>query len=433
MWQYLTNGLEILKRTPWAGSTIPIIMVTGYRKYENGKLVIESATRKMRAGQLLYDYATTGEQEVLGMTPKSHWEAVVGQTEDFPEWGDVNRDPVPVLRYRAKTVETGENILPPPQRVDYEPPIAAYEQARQSALIAVQQAAGMFSVERQNKVAASGKAQQELNQSQDIGNYHFSDYLDLAIQYEGRIKNEILRHIEDTDTMRGFRKADDTYDRKQVTPMKDPDSDEMVEHPYGKGRDHGVIVKAGPSTDSMFEKASDFLDLLAGNPQYAPMVMDLVIKMKRLGPLGQKLSERFEKMLPPQLQDPKEGQEPDPEQMKQQLGQMEQMLNELTKQLNAEKEAGAVKQRELDAKIQMNQENNETRLAIANINAKVKETAEQTATFLAKMEQTFELLMSDRQNIAASQQGAEDRQFQQSQADQQAQLQREQMMQQPQV
>src|SRR3990167_2612806 len=73
VWQYLTNGLEILKRTPWAGSTIPIIMVTGYRKYENGKLVIESATRKMRAGQLLYDYATTAEQEVLGMAPKSHW------------------------------------------------------------------------------------------------------------------------------------------------------------------------------------------------------------------------------------------------------------------------------------------------------------------------------------------------------------------------
>lgn len=394
--QYITNGLEILNERKWEGSTIPIVMVTGYRKYEKDKLVIESATRKMRAGQLLYDYATTCEQEVLGMAPKSHWTAVAGQTEDFKEWDDANRDPTAVLRYRAKTPETGDAILAQPQRVDYSPPIEALELARQSALIAVQQAAGMFSVDRQDRIAKSGKAIQRQNESQDLGNYHFADYLDMAIQYEGRIKNELLDKIEDTDTVRGFRKADDSYERKPVTPMIDPESGEIIEHPYGKGSDHDVIVKAGPSMQSQWDKAADFLDILAGNPQYAPLVMDLVVTMKQLGPMGKKLSERFEKMLPPQLKDDQQQPQIPP--------QIQQIIQELTDQLNQAKDSLQNQQVEMAAKVQMNRENNEVKLAVAEITAKTKETADRVEIFLTRMDHALRLIEQSRNQEQVQQQ-----------------------------
>jgi len=140
---------------------------------------------------------------------------------------------------------------PGDMRIDYEPPIQAYEIAQNSAIQAAQQAAGMFSIERKDKEAKSGRAIDKLNQEQDLGNYHFADFLDLAVQYEGRVKNEILRHIEDTQGVRGFRGEDDNYKQMQVVPTADPESGELKEHPYGKGRDHDVVVKAGPSMQSL--------------------------------------------------------------------------------------------------------------------------------------------------------------------------------------
>ena len=403
--QYITNGFEVLEEHDWPGSTIPIVVITGYRKYEKGKLVIESATRNMRAPQLTYDYIWTNMQEVFGMVPKSHWEAAVGQIEEFPEWQDVNRSPVAVLRYRAKTPDTGESILSAPNRVDYTPRIEPYLASLQHALVAMQQAAGMFSIERQNQVQASGKAQEQQNQSQDLGNYHFSDYLDLAVQYEGRIKNEILRHIEDTDSVRGFRKEDDKYERQRVTPMADPETGEMTQHPYGKGRDHDVVVKAGPAMQSQWEKASDFLEVLAGNPQYGPMIMDLVVRMKELGPMGKKLAERFEKMLPPALQEKKEGEEGGQPQIQ---PEVQQMLQALTEQLNAATEKLESKQAELDAKIQMNQADNATKLTIENMKLQQHQMAQENAVFMQKMDQMLELMMQGRQLQAGSaQQGAQ--------------------------
>ena len=403
--QYITNGLEILKERKWVGTTIPIIMVTGLRKYENNKLVIESATRKMRAGQLTYDYIWTNIQETYGLIPKPHFQAAVGQTEDFPEYDDANRNPSAVLRHHVKTEESGDTPLNAPEFVTYEPNIAGMVMGLRECIIAVQQAAGMFAIQNQDRSKTSGKAQQELNQTQDVGNYHFGDNLDLAVQYEGKIKNEILRHVEDTEAIRGFRKADDKYEQRQVKALRDQKG-ELVEHSYGKGRDHGVIVKAGPSTDSQYDKASDFLDLLAGNEQFAAIVMPEIIAMKRLGAKGDQLAEMFEKLrkkLFPEIAPKEEGEEQAPEippevQQKlaegEQLMQMVQALTEKVKEQNAEAQA---KSAELEAKIQMNQADNATKLAIADMNAKVKQTEEQTALFMQKMDQMLELTMQRRQ------------------------------------
>lgn len=403
--QYITNGFEILGREDWVGSTIPIIMVTGLRKYEDDKLVIESATRKMKAGQLAYDYAWTNIIEVFGALPKPHWKAVVGQTEEFPEWLDANKTVRTILRYRARTQETGDQQLGGPEFDHDVPDIGPYLMALHEAQQAVQQAAGMFAVQNQRREQQSGKAIEKLNTEQDVGNYHFSDYLDLAVQYEGRIKNEILRHIEDTDTMRGFRKADDAYERKQVTPMADPETGEVTKHPYGKGRDHDVIVKAGPSMQSQWEKASDFLDLLAENEAYAPLVMDLVVLMKQLGPLGPKLSKRFETLLPPAIRQQEKGQQampPEAEQAIQQLkAQLQEAMTQLedfkSKRLELETKANIAADTN-DARVEMNRENNDVKLAVAEIGAKVKMQGEEVSTFMQQVDHTLKIIMQGLQH-----------------------------------
>lgn len=335
----ITNGLEILETVPWLGSTIPIIVMIGRQKYVDGKREIESLTRKQRAPQLAYDVAATGEIEVMGMTPKSKWVLIDGQVEGYEdEWKDANRTSLAYLRYRAKMDSTGDALLPAPERIDYEPPVQAYEMAKDSALRAVQNAAGMTSAERIDRVAKSGIAQKEINQSADVAAYHFTDNFDIAVEYDGRIVNELLDKIEDSEREVGIRKADDSYEVVQLAPTMGEDG-QVMEHPYGDGDQHSVTISTGPSFESQREAAQETANQLLSNEAAFPLVGWLAIKMLNLGAYGDKMSDLLKLLLPPDARAQADGGEsPIPpeaiqamEQAKQQVAQ----LDALAKQMQA--------------------------------------------------------------------------------------------------
>jgi hypothetical protein len=130
------------------------------------------------------------------------------------------------------------------------------------------------------------------------------------------------------------------------------------------------------------------------------------------------LAERFEKLLPPQLQEQKEGQAPPiPPQIAQQLQQMKELIQALTQQLNEANQQLQGKQLETDAKVHMNQLDNAVKLSVAEIQAKVKENADSVSAFLTKMDATLELILQGQQHAHEANMGS-----------QQADLQREQHM-----
>lgn len=427
---YQTNGLEILKREEWIGTIIPIIAIFGPEKYgKDGKLRIESATRKAIAAQITFDYALMNQLEKVGQVPKSKIMMAEGQQDTATDWENLNRTPTAYATYKP-IVENGVAV-PPPILIEWNPNIEPMEILKQSAMVAIENAYGISSIQHQDKVSKSGKALKELQQSADVTNYHFQDAADRALQLEGRIENEILEKIEDTDGFRGMRTADGQYRNERITPLAEPGTDKVVEHPYGDGQQHDVVVEVGPDWQSQWDKVSDSLDLLMQDETLKPLSADIWVLFKRLGPLGDKLAKRYQQAFG--TAEPENAQA-DPAMLAQQLQVTKQELEQArTLLLAAEKELkekADLKAMELASKERMNEDNNAVKLAVANLSAEVKASADQMAVFIKRLEMALNSRENDKQRGFDASQAEQDRALALTQGDQQAQLTREQMAQQ---
>lgn len=431
--QYMTNGFQILDRKEWVGSTIPLIMISGPEYYgKDGKLIIESATRKAIAAQMTYDYALMNQLESVGAAPKTKIFFAEGQQDTATDFENLNRTWTAYGTY--KRFVDGQD-LGEPTIVEFTPHVESMEVLKQSAMVAIENAYGISSVQHQDKVAKSGKALKALGETADITNSHFQDASDRGLHYEGIIINEILEIVEDTDAMRGFRTADDQYSTERITPKEDPQTGEIVEHPYGSSEDHDVVVEAGPDWASQWDKVSDSLDELVQNEAVFPLIADLWIQTKKLGPKGDKMAERFQKaLLPASLQEQNAKLDPqmlqaELEKAKALVQQQQQLLQAAEKELKDKTEQ---KQMELSSKEKMNEENNVTKIAVADIGAKVKENSDVLAVLMQRMEQFFNMQHQGREQSHEAEQAERDRQQSTMQADQQAALQQQQMEQQAQ-
>ncbi len=330
---YLTNGVEILEEDEWVGTTIPFPIVTGREKYVENKLVIESLTCKMRAPQLAYDFAEASEQEDVGMAPKPKWIVSGAQVAKYEEWKDANKNTYAYLRY-DKFIDGQDHGEP--KRIDASVDLAKYEVVKNSALRAAQNAVGMTSADTIDRQAKSGVAQKELNQSMEIATFHFDDSLDDAVDYEGRIVNEILDKIEDSRRTVGLRSADNKY-RKEELDVRQDASGEVIQHPYGTGSDHGVTVEVGPNFDSQREEQKDFVEQLMASLKGSPLMeraLYLLVKLQNGGPI---LDQLAEELTPPdvkQREEAEKGGAPQiPPQIQAQMQQAQQMNQLLIQEL----------------------------------------------------------------------------------------------------
>ena len=146
VFQYMTNGLEILDKVPWDGSRIPIISCLGPERWttEGGKPKREllSMVRFARDPQMLLDYLASGECEEAGQIPKSPFVGAVGQFEtDKEAWSEVTQVPHAFLQYDI-VLDSGEQA-PPPSRPVWTPNFQVWEIAKDAASRAVQAAMGI--------------------------------------------------------------------------------------------------------------------------------------------------------------------------------------------------------------------------------------------------------------------------------------------------
>lgn len=341
---YLTNGLEILEESDWPGTSIPLVFCPGKVLYvdegDGAKRKMLSLIRLARDPYMLYCYYRTCEAELVGMTPKFPYIAYRGQlsAEEQLLLAKSLHEPVSLIQVEPLVdgVMPG-TVLPLPSRQPYEPPIQALEIGAEAARRAIQAAMGISalptSAQRRNE--KSGIALQEMKQSEQQGSFHFIDHYEMAITRAGAILNELLPDYYDSAREVTLRTpADET----RVVTINDPTvPDEQTGQPLmltPEGQ-HDITLSTGPSYDSEREAASDFADQLAGNPQVFPLIGDLVVKLKNLGPVGDQIVERLKAMLPPQVQQAEAAKKADPAQLMQQLQQMQQMLQMVSQELDA--------------------------------------------------------------------------------------------------
>lgn len=400
--QYLTNGVEILERTKWPGQSIPFVTCYGkvlYMTNEGGETEkrILSLIRLARSPQMLYAYYRTQQAEMAGMIPKVPVMGYKGQFRGVEQnWGKANHEPIAFLEAHATTEETGSNILPLPQRLAYEAGahLQALELCAEGARRAIQSAMGVspLPTQAQRRNEKSGVALKQMEDSAQKGSFHFIDHYDEAITRTGAILDELIRHYHGAVQETSIRKPDDSVAMVTINDPNKRYSPKLEEAPPNAPPnsnhapimtdqgDHDVTLSVGPRESSEREASSDFADSIIQNqeiaqvvgPQKAAELFAAAIRLKGVGPIGDEMAD---------IISPKD-QQNDPRAIQQQMGQMKQQLEHVTQaaqqmdqviktdQVKAQN-AKDLKQMDIDFQREKAQRDSETKIAVAELGAKV--------------------------------------------------------------
>jgi len=396
--QYITNGVEILKKNEWAGRYIPIISCYGKVLYvpQSGttKRHLVSMTRLARDPLMLYCYYRTQQAEMAGMIPKAPVVAAEGQMDGYEaEWQKAAHEPVAYLLYKAMTEATGQNMLPPPSRLDYHAGehLQALELCAEGARRAIQAAmqGSPLPTQAQRRNEKSGVALKRMEESGQRGSFHYVDHYNLMIEQVGIIIEDLMPHVYDSPRAVGVRKADETADIVMIADPNNPNQyaqgqqgqqGQQGPEPIDPRGDYLVTISTGPSSDSLREESNEFLESFLGNPELlgvagpekAPKLLAQVVKSRNLGPSGDKIAEIIDPALA------QDGGEPNPQQLQAALAEKDAQLKQLTQiaeQMKQEIDTDAAKQQ---ATLQKAQIDAQTTLQVA-------EMAEQTKLKIAEM------------------------------------------------
>lgn len=391
----ITNGIEILEDEDFPGTSIPFVSCYGKVLYlDDGsgpKKKILSLIRLARDPLMLYCFYRTQQAEMAGMIPKVPVQGYRGQfTNNASDWQRAPHEPLAWIEAEF-TVEGWQpqwGPMPLPQRLAYSAGehLQALELCAEGARRAIQSAIGAspLPTQAQRRNEKSGIALQKMDESAQKGSFHFVDHFDDALIRTGQILEDLIPHYYDAPRDVTVRQPDD---QPAVIRINDP------EHPQNvpTDGDHDVTISVGPRQESEREAASDFADTIIGSPLIQMMpppmalkIIALAVRLKAVGPVGDEIADTIS---PPEKEGAQQG--PTPEQ----AAQMQAQIQELTAKLQEAAqtiEADKVKaQATLDkahidadsrekiaaAQLEAKRAENETKLAVAELGAKIERLA----------------------------------------------------------
>lgn len=387
--QQLINGVEVLSETTWPGPYIPIAGCLGHILYldEEGtsKRVILSSIRLAREPYMAYCWWQACKLEMAGMITKNPYWAYEGQIspEQQQEIAKSLHEPVSVLFAKATTEATGQQLLPLPPRNPLTVDISTFEVGAENMRRGIQSSMGSMPLptqaQRQNE--KTGVALESIRQTSSRGTFHFFDHYKAMRRHLAVCGEAAMDTIYDTKRQITVRRRTDSNERMWINDPANKDAVDM--------RGSCIVdVSDGPSVDSTREAASEFADaLLASKPllellgpqksqQIAALAIKLKVKQTGIGAIGEQIVDIID---PPQSKDGQLS----PEQMQTQLQQAKQLLQQAQQEIQKRDQVLATKQVEQQGKMQIaqvqdagdtlrNRENNETKLAVAELGAKVE-------------------------------------------------------------
>lgn len=389
--QHLTNGVEILKTTPWKGKAIPFASCYGKVLYiddgSGAKRVILSLTRLARDPYMADCWTLSNLLEAEGMITKNPYWAYKGQltADDLNEIKKSLHEPVAVLQANAYlNGETSGTPLPLPQRNPLAADVGGYVVSEDLWRRKIQAAMGLSALptaaQRQNQ--KSGKALDKIDDSYSRGAYHFLDSYNHMIRRLAEMGEDLMDKTIDASRDVTVMKADMNSETVKVRVMNPGDPmPELAKDEYSVKGDHAVTISIGPEFESEREEAGAFGDTLMSSPQALQVmgpetskkVLALVVKLKNLGPIGDQIADAISppqpggpdgQPIPPQIAEHLQLAEQTIEKAKEEIQQLEHVIE--TKQVES---AADYKKAELDAK---------TRIKVAEIQALSR--SEQTHT-----------------------------------------------------
>lgn len=296
--QYIMSGAEVLKTTEWMGSYIPIVPCFGDEVNVDGKRHFHSLIYDAKDAQRNFNYWRTTATEAVALAPKIPYVGRKGAFEtDAEKWATANTKTYAFIEYDGPER---------PERTPYGGIPAGAIQEALNASDDLKATTGIYDAALgQKSNETSGVAIKQRQKEGDVSTYHFIDNLTRAIRCTGRIIIDIIPHVYGPRQQVRILGEDGTA---EVVPLGTPTERDGIMHTFdlttGK---YDLIVEPGPSFSTRREEtAAAVTEFIRAAPQAAPLMMDIVARNSDW-PEADKIADRLEKMLPPNLQEPKPG------------------------------------------------------------------------------------------------------------------------------
>nr|WP_262376853.1 portal protein [Pseudomonas veronii] len=337
----LIAGDQIIDRSEWPGTTVPIVRVVGEETLIDGKLDRKGHVRNLKDPQRMYNYWSSGAVEYVALQTKTPWLADARAIEGYEAfWETANTENHAYLPYNS--IDDQGNPLGPPSRQD--PPVmsAAYIQGMQASAEEMKMVSGqndplMGAPSNEISGVAIGK---RVKQS-DRATMQYRDNQAKAVRYTGKILIDIIPKIYDTPrTLRILAEdgSDDTVkiDPNQQSPMQETpkqDGTDGVDRAFNPAMGkYEVVAESGPSYATKREEAFETLSQQAQqDPSFMAVAGDLYFQSADF-PLSDEIAERYKNNIPANIR----GEGPPPE-----LEAAQQQIQQLQAQLAAAMQAAA--------------------------------------------------------------------------------------------
>lgn len=266
MWRKQT-AYDILeeKELPW--KWIPVVPVYWTNTKIDNRILRQGMVRPGMDSQRMVNFWQTSITESIALAPKAKWLIPEGGDEGHEnEFKNANLSPNPVLRYKTTGVDGQE--IPPPQRIQPEPPPAGSIEAAFLANQSLQRVMGIYDPNMQQGPAKSGKAVNAERSQSENSNFHGYDNLTRSIKHTGRIILSGIPKVLDVATTRRIIGEDGTPDLVQInTPAEGNDEQAIVKilNDVRVGT-YDVVMDTGPGYDSKRLQGVDSMMQLLGTP-----------------------------------------------------------------------------------------------------------------------------------------------------------------------
>jgi hypothetical protein len=328
--QWLMSGHDILDGpNEWAGKYIPIIPFVGGEVPLEDKVIRYGLVRFARDPQQLYNFWRSAAAETIALAPRSPFlvtPKMIGKFKGI--WDTQNTVSRPYLPYEPDPDAPGGR----PERVNPPPVPAAFLQESSVSSDEMKSTTGIYDAslgQRSNET--SGRAIFARDHQGDVGTYHFMDNANASLTHAGRVIMDLIPKIYDNErTIRLH--TEDHEEPKFATINKaqmSVDGRPVILNDLSSGK-FDIRVKLGPNyATRRMEAADSMMKFIQAVPQAAQVAGDLIAKAMDW-PDAEKLAERLQRMVPPNiLGDDVPEQTPQQQQAAQAQQQHQQMMEQM--------------------------------------------------------------------------------------------------------
>ncbi len=319
MWAKISGSdvLEGPKRMP--GKHIPVIAVTGEEWDIGDEVYRSSVIRFAKDAQKSYNYFRSAAAETVAVQPRAPY---IGTLEQFAGlekyWAAANIDNQAFLPYKPDPQAPGA-----PQR--QQPPVSSQGFSQEAIMASEDMKAttGIYDAalgEQSNEV--SGVAIRQRQVESDVSTSIYTDNMAKAIRHCGRILVSMIPEVYDTQRVIRILGEDGKDALEKINDAVIEGGKVIPVNSLSLGR-YDVRIDVGPNYSTRRqETAEGMMSFLQAFPGASGIIGDLVAKAMDW-PDAEKIAERLEKMLPPNVRN-QDGLTPQELQAQQQAMQQQQ-------------------------------------------------------------------------------------------------------------